>query len=48
VVVFSVDTSDLDRCKFRARVRLDSTGASRGAEVIRGVVVNAREAPVVH
>jgi hypothetical protein len=33
VVNFVADTSDLDRCKFRARVRLDSAGASGGVEV---------------
>jgi hypothetical protein len=47
-VVFATDTSDLDRCKFRAQVRLDSSSVSRGAEVIRGVVVIARKAPVAH
>ncbi len=38
-VAFFTDSSDLDRCKFRARVRIDSASTSRGAKVIRGVVV---------
>ena len=38
-VAFSTDTSDLDRCKFRARVRIDSAGASCSAKGLRGVDV---------
>ncbi len=45
-MTFSTDSSDLDRCKFRARVRIDSAGVSHGAKVIRGVVVIVRKAPV--
>jgi hypothetical protein len=40
--------SDLDRCKFRARVRIDSAGASSSAKGIRGVVVFARKTAVTY
>ncbi len=47
-VAFSTDSSNLDGLEFRARVRVDSAGASSGAKGIRGMVVLAREAPVTY
>jgi hypothetical protein len=47
-VPFSTDSSNLDGREFRARVRIDSAGASRGAKDILDVVVLTRKAPVVY
>jgi hypothetical protein len=45
-VAFTTETRDLDRCKFRAGVQIDSASTSHGEEVIRDVVVITRKAPV--
>jgi hypothetical protein len=47
-VAFSTNSSNLDGREFRARVRIDSAGASSGAKDIRDVVVLTRKAPVTY